>query len=72
MNLALLAVLLQQMHHGRPPVSSFEYVLAGIATVAAAYALVLAARMTIHPGEESPGHIKRVILEDWETPLEQR
>ena len=72
MNLALLAILLQQMHHSRPPVSPFEYLLAGIATVAAAYALVLAVRMTVHPGEESPGHIKRVILKDWEAPREQR
>ena len=69
---SLLALLLYQMRHGRPPASPVEYVLAGIAALAAAYALVLAVRWTIHPGEDSPDHIKRVILEDEPAPREHQ
>ena len=63
--LAPLAVLLQHAHRGRPSASPIEYVLAGIAFVVGAYALVLAVRMTVRPGEDRPDHIKRTILEDW-------
>ncbi len=71
MSLAILCVFLQHAH-GRPPASPFEYVLAGIATVVAAYALVLAVRMTSRPGEDQREHIKRTILDDVHTPREQR
>ena len=64
MKLFLLAGLLRDMQHSRPPASAIEYVLVGIATVVAAYALVLAVRMTLQPGEGDPNHIKRTILED--------
>ena len=61
----LLAFLQAHAGHGaaaRPDL--FEYVLVGIAIVAAAWTIYLAVRYTLRPGENSPDHIKRRILED--------
>ena len=61
----MLALLQAHAGHGaagRPDL--FEYVLVGIAIVAAAWTIYLAVRYTVRPGENSPDHIKRRILED--------
>jgi len=66
---AMLAFLQAHMGHGssaRPEL--FEYVLVGIAIVAAAWTIYLAVRYTVRPGESSPDHIKRRILEEDEDP----
>jgi len=61
----MLAFLQAHSGHGgaaRPDL--FEYVLVGIAIVAAAWTIYLAVRYTLRPGESNPDHIKRRILED--------
>lgn len=66
---AMLAFLQAHTGHGsgaRPEL--FEYVLVGIAIVAAVWTIYLAVRYTVRPGESNPDHIKRRILEDEEDP----
>ncbi len=61
----MLAFLQGHAGHGagaRPTL--FEYVLVGIAIVAAAWTIYLAVRYTVRPGESNPDHIKRRILDD--------
>jgi hypothetical protein len=62
--LAMLAGLMQHAHGAKQAPSFLEYVIVAIACVVCAYALVRAVQWTIRPGEHSPDHIKRTILED--------
>jgi len=69
---AILAFVQAHTGHGAPEASGrpelYEYALVGIAIVAAAWTIYLAVRYTLRPGENSPDHIKRRILEDEEGP----
>lgn len=60
---------MQHAHLGKQTPSFLEYVVVAFACVVCAYALVRAVQWTIRPGEHSPDHIKRRILEE-EPPAE--
>ena len=56
---------LQGMHHmASGPGATWEYALAAVSVAIVLWVFYLAIRMTIHPGEEDPNHIKRTILDD--------
>lgn len=66
-----LAAAVLQAHggHGVSPDTAnlpafYEYVLVAIAVVVMVWAVYKAVRVSVHPGEEEPNHIKRLILED--------
>jgi hypothetical protein len=57
--------LLQGMHKmASAPGATWEYALAAISVAIVLWVFYLAIRMTIHPGEDDPNHIKRTILDD--------
>ena len=57
-----------QIHGGHGTVGGgpafYEYLLVGVAVVVTAWALIVAVRVSVRPGEDNPKHIKRMILED--------
>jgi hypothetical protein len=59
----VITIWLQHVHQVGPS-SRLEYVIAGIAVVVAAYAMFLAVKYTIRPGEQEADHIKRRILSE--------
>ena len=59
-----LAVLQAHTSHVASRPALYEYLLVGVAAVAAAWTIYLAVRYTLRPGEDNPDHIKRRILED--------
>jgi hypothetical protein len=64
-----LAGLSQQ---GRPTDTHpalYEYILVGVSVVVLVWVFYLAVRVTVRPGEEQEDHIKRRILEEGETNL---
>lgn len=65
MRLAGLFALLQ-MHAAQPAArpAFYEYLIVGGAAVATAWAFWAAIKATVHPGENEPDHIKRLVLED--------
>lgn len=67
--LTILFGAMQHAHLAKQTPSFLEYVVVAFACVVCAYALVRAVQWTIRPGEHSPDHIKRTILED-EPPVE--
>jgi hypothetical protein len=44
--------------------STFEWVVVALSAVAALWAIVKAVKLTLHPGEEEPDHVKRVIFQE--------
>lgn len=44
--------------------TTFEWVLVGVAALAAAWSIWKAVGYTLRPGEDDPGHVKRLILDD--------
>jgi len=50
------------MHHGAPAI--WEIVAVVVVTLVVTWVLYLAVRYTLAPGESSPDHIKRRILEE--------
>lgn len=61
-----LAWLQAHTSHAATRPDLYEYLLVGVAAVAAAWTIYLAVRYTVRPGEDNPDHIKRRILEDAE------
>jgi hypothetical protein len=56
---------LQGMHKmAGAPGATWEYALAAVSVAIVLWVFYLAIRMTIHPGEDDPDHIKRTILDD--------
>jgi hypothetical protein len=45
-----------------------EWVVVGLAALAAVWVIVRAVQLTLHPGEEEPDHVKRVIFREPEDP----
>ena len=41
-----------------------EWVVVGLSAVAAVWVIVKAVKLTLHPGEEEPDHVKRVIFQE--------
>ncbi len=59
----MIAIWLQHVHQTGPS-ARLEYVIAGVAVAVAAYAVFLALKYTIRPGEPEADHIKRRILSE--------
>jgi hypothetical protein len=43
---------------------AFEWAIVALAAVAAIWSIVKAVKMTLHPGEEEPDHVKRIIFQE--------
>ncbi len=71
MSVASTILMLAVQHAGAAEEnpSFLEYAVVAVACVVCAYALVRAVQWTIRPGEHSPDHIKRTILEDEPPPV---
>lgn len=52
------------MNAAAGPSGPLEIVVVALAAIAVAGAIVQAVRLTLRPGEESPDHVKRRVLED--------
>ena len=53
--------------------SSLEWALVWVATAVLAWALLLALRYTVRPGESDPAHIKhRILVDDLDETVEAR
>lgn len=52
------------MTHASGSVSAVDWAVAGIALITVLAAFYYAIRFTLWPGEKSPDHIKRQILDD--------
>ena len=58
---------------GASHASTLEWALVLAATVVLVWALALALRYTVRPGERDPGHIKhRILVDEHEEPEEAR
>ena len=60
----LLADALLAAHAHFGSLTPYEWVLVGVAGLAAAWSIWKAVVYTVRPGEQDPAHVKRLILDD--------
>lgn len=54
--------ILKNITHGTGPDSNWDYLIAGIASVIVLFTLYYSVKWLIRPGEQSPGHIKQLVI----------
>lgn len=55
---------LRGITHGTGPQSQWDMPIVWISAIIVGITLVLAVRMLVRPGEQAPGHIKRMVLNE--------
>lgn len=54
--------VMKNITHGTGPDSNWDYLIAGIASVIVLFTLYYSVKWLIRPGEQSPGHIKQLVI----------
>lgn len=57
--------VLQNITHGAGPQGQSDFIIIAVATVIVLFTLVFSIKYLLKPGEESPGHVKRTVLENY-------
>lgn len=56
---------LQDISHGTGPGGQIDYIILSVAGILVAVALILSIKYLVKPGEQSAGHIKNSVLDNY-------
>jgi len=57
--------VVQNITHGAGPQGQSDFIIIAIAIAIVLFTLILSIKYLMKPGEDSPGHVKRIILENY-------
>ena len=57
--------VVQNITHGAGPQAESDFIIIAIAIVIVLFTLVFSLKYLLKPGENSPGHVKRIVLENY-------
>ena len=55
----------QNITHGAGPQGQSDFIIIAVAIVIVLFTLVFSLKYLLKPGEDSPGHVKRTVLENY-------
>ena len=57
--------VIQNITHGAGPQGQSDFIIIVIAIVIVLFTLIFSVKYLLKPGEDSPGHVKRIVLENY-------
>jgi len=57
--------VVQNITHGAGPQGQSDFIIIAVAIVIVLFTLVFSIKYLLKPGEDSPGHVKRIVLENY-------
>ena len=57
--------VVQNITHGAGPQGESDFIIIAIAIVIVLFTLIFSVKYLLKPGENSPGHVKRMVLENY-------
>lgn len=57
--------VVQNITHGAGPQGQSDFIIIAVAVIIVLFTLVFSIKYLLKPGEDSPGHVKRTILDNY-------